>query len=269
MSPVSPTALRKPDAVCAAAVDLAREQVRPGSIGDHLTAVADGERLVTHYFECRDPGYVGWRWAVTVARAPRAKQVTVCEVCLLPGPDSLLAPDWLPWSERLQPGDLGVGDLLPTAPDDDRLVPGYVPEDSSPDPDVRETAYELGRGRTRVMSREGRLEAADRWHSGGPGPTAPIAQAAPARCGTCGFFLPLSGSLQVAFGVCGNEFAPDDARVVAVDHGCGAHSEALVEVTSPDPGEVILDDAEVEIVHVPQTRGSVDESADEDDLGHG
>ncbi|MSY51566.1 MAG: DUF3027 domain-containing protein, partial [Actinobacteria bacterium] len=31
-----------------------------------------------------------------------------------------------------------------------------------------------------------------------------------------------------AFGVCGNEYAPDDARVVSVDHGCGAHSQALV-----------------------------------------
>ena len=28
------------------------------------------------------------------------------------------------------------------------------------------------------------------------------------------------------FGVCANEFANDDGRVVALDHGCGAHSEA-------------------------------------------
>ena len=26
--------------------------------------------MVTHLFECRKPGYVGWRWSVTVARAP-------------------------------------------------------------------------------------------------------------------------------------------------------------------------------------------------------
>jgi len=33
----------------------------------------------------------------------------------------MLAPDWVPWSDRIQAGDLGVGDLLPTAADDPRL----------------------------------------------------------------------------------------------------------------------------------------------------
>jgi hypothetical protein len=28
--------------------------------------------------------------------------------------------------ERIQPGDLGVGDVVPTAPDDERLVPGFA-----------------------------------------------------------------------------------------------------------------------------------------------
>jgi hypothetical protein len=28
--------------------------------------------------------------------------------------------------------------------------------------------------------------------------------------------------------VCANAIAPDDARVVSVDHGCGAHSEATI-----------------------------------------
>ncbi len=28
------------------------------------------------------------------------------------------------------------------------------------------------------------------------------------------------------FGVCANEFANDDGRVVSLNHGCGAHSEA-------------------------------------------
>ncbi len=106
--------------------------------------LAEGDRLVTHYFDCTLPGYRGWRWSVTVARAPRAKQVTVCETVLLPGDDALLAPVWVPWQERLQPGDLGVGDLLPTRADDDRLVPGYVLSD---DPAVEEVGWELGLGR--------------------------------------------------------------------------------------------------------------------------
>ena len=80
-----------------------------------------------------DPGYVGWRWAITVVQAPGAEDVTVDEVVLLPGDGALLAPPWVPWQERLRPGDLGVGDILPTTVDDDRLVPSYAEVD---DPDT-------------------------------------------------------------------------------------------------------------------------------------
>jgi hypothetical protein len=38
----------------------------------------------------------------------------------------------------------------------------------------------------------------------------------------------LAGKLRQMFGVCANEYAPDDGRVVSLDHGCGAHSEAAV-----------------------------------------
>ena len=222
--------------------------IEPGHVGDHLQAVAEGDRLVTHLFESRLPGYRGWRWAVTVARAPRSRQVTVCETTLLPGPDALLAPQWVPWEDRLQPGDVGIGDLLPTAPDDERLVPGFVHSD---DPAVEEVAWELGLGRERVMSREGRADTAQRWYDGDHGPAAPISAAAPrgARCAACGFFLPLAGAMRQAFGVCGNVYALDDGRVVSADHGCGAHSQVLV-----DPAAVVeelttvYDDNEVESV---------------------
>lgn len=265
-----------PDAVCAAAADLARaaaDSVADARLGDYLGVEAEGERLVTHYFAAGERGYVGWRWAVTVARAPRAKDVTVCEMVLLPGPDGLLAPEWLPWSERLRPGDLGVGDMLPTAIDDDRLVPGYLADgadDRAADllPDLDDAFY----SRIRVMSRLGRLEAAERWYEGDRGPDAPIAKSAPAPCGTCGFYLQLAGSLQALFGVCGNEFAPDDAMVVAADHGCGAHSEALVEASAaPEPGPPI-DDAEIEIV-LPIDDAGIEigpaaDDADFESLGH-
>jgi hypothetical protein len=126
---VSPTRTRtrEPDQACAEAVDLARNAVvdvaGAADVGDHLGVQADGERIVTHLFASADPAYIGWRWAVTVVRAPRAKVVTVSETVLLPGPGALLAPDWVPWHDRLRPGDLGVGDLLPAPPDDERLVP--------------------------------------------------------------------------------------------------------------------------------------------------
>jgi hypothetical protein len=261
------------DQVCANAVEVARAgitEVDPSDVGDHLEVVAEGDRLVTHLFECRLAGYLGWRWGVTVTRAPRSKHVTICETVLLPGPGALLAPGWLPWQERLQPGDLGPGDLLPTVPDDDRLAPGYVLSD---DPAVEEVAWELGLGRPRVLSREGRTEAAQRWYEGDHGPAAPISTAAPreARCGTCGFYLPIAGALRQAFGVCGNFYAPDDGRAVSADHGCGAHSETLVEAaeTPVDELPTVYDDSEVEAVSVSRAAGSVGAGEPPEPYGHG
>lgn len=237
------------DAICAEAVELARAaitEVDPEHIGPHLKAVAEGDRLVTHLFECRMPGYQGWRWAVTVTRVPRSRKVTVNETVLLPGPDALRPPEWVPWEERLKPGDLGVGDVLPAAPDDERLVPGYFYSD---DPALEDVAWELGLGRARVMSREGRAQAAERWYEGDAGPDAPISVSAPAnaRCGSCGFWLPLAGAMRQLFGVCGNMYAPDDGRVVSCDHGCGAHSEVLATTERP-AGELptVYDDGEIE-----------------------
>jgi Protein of unknown function (DUF3027) len=248
------------DQTCADAVGVARSGltgIDPAHVGEHIDVTTEGERVVTHLFECLQPGYRGWRWAVTVARVPRSRHVTVCETTLLPGPDALLPPEWVPWQDRLQPGDLGVGDLLPTTADDDRLVPGYVRSD---DPAVEEVASELGLGRPRVMSREGRIDTAQRWYDGERGPGAPISVAAPraARCGMCGFYLPLAGSMRAAFGVCGNVYAPDDGQVVSADHGCGAHSEVLVEpAPAVDELPTVYDDSEVEAVAVSRPAGPV------------
>jgi hypothetical protein len=260
------------DAVCAEAVELAREavtEVGPEHVGEHLGAVAEGERVVMHLFDCGLSGYRGWRWAVTVARAPRSRQVTVSETVLLPGPDALRPPDWLPWDERLKPGDLGVGDLMPTTAEDDRLVPGYLRSD---DPAVEEVAWELGLGRVRVMSRQGRAETAQRWYDGDHGPVAAISAAAPpgARCASCGFYLPLAGSLRQAFGVCGNLYAPDDGQVVSADHGCGAHSQVLLTSTGEAVAELptVYDDSELEVVTVGPVSGAAGGDAPAEPYGH-
>lgn len=235
----------KPDSVCANAVDAARAAavgVGGDQVGEHLGVRAEGDRVATHLFAATVPGYSGWYWAVTVARVPRARVATIDEVVLLPGEGSLLAPAWVPWSERLRPGDLGPGDLLPTRPDDWRLVPGYS---ASGDAEVDEVAYELGLGRERVLSREGRLDVASRWYDGDGGPGTAMARNAPAHCGTCGFFLPLAGVLRAGFGVCGNEVAGADGRVVSVEYGCGAHSEAIVDVPPlAEPSGDVYDDGD-------------------------
>jgi len=334
---VSATTTRQaePDQACADAVDLARaaaeEDAGPERVGAHIGIEAEGDRVVTHLFACLSPGYVGWRWAVTVTRAARAKAVTVDESVLLPGSGALLAPDWVPWTERVRPGDLKAGDLMPARSDDERLVPlaliagepGLLDwEDGDAwrlggDPDVSpaagagelagaaRSAAEAGpqaeraageptaaapsapeaggqaeasaddqpsapfasgagqaqagaRGRSRrrpvhsrsrtqpvgmlrparVLSAAGRDEAAGRWYAGEHGPRSALASTAPATCLTCGFMVRLSGPLGRVFGVCANEYAPDDGRVVSVDHGCGAHSEGVTGAGSPVPDAV-------------------------------
>jgi hypothetical protein len=231
----------------AAAVDTAGDDAL---VGDHLgsvveraavpadaTAAALGE-VRTHSFATLLPGYTGWHWAVTVAHVPGDDHVTVDEVVLLPGDQAILAPAWVPWHERLRPGDLAVGDVLPATEDDPRLVPTYLAgDDSADDPEARAVATELGIGRERVMSAEGRGEAVSRWSAGDFGPASAMARHAPGPCGTCGFFLPLAGSLRERVGACGNAYAPADGRVVTADYGCGAHSQATL--VAADTSEVV------------------------------
>lgn len=285
---MSPTRTRTPapDAVCAAAVDLASdaaaELAGPGGVGMHVGVAAEDERVVTHFFEAVSRAYAGWRWAVTVSRASRSRAVTVCEVVLLPGPDSLLAPDWVPWSERVRPGDLGVGDLMPASSDDERLVPLSMLEgddgvlDWAETADLAEateladalgissaarTAGPVGYGgaavqpsasrRSRVLSASGRDMTAIRWYSSEHGPGTPLARAAPGPCATCGFLTPLAGPLGQLFGACANEYAPDDGRVVSLDHGCGAHSEALLAPSPAGTAPPVIDEVGYDLVDMP------------------
>ena len=278
---------REVDEACAEAVDLARSAAEdlagPGQVGQHLGVEADGDRVGTHLFACLDPAYTGWRWAVTVARASRAKVVTVSECLLLPGPESLLAPDWVPWRDRVRPGDLGPGDLLPASSDDERLVPAITLEgdegvldwdDSAPwdaalhtiglPPGGEATAFPGPAGlvasgddsdpapkRSRVLSAIGRDETALRWYSGENGPRSPLAHAAPGPCMTCGFLVRLSSPLGRVFGVCANEYAPDDGRVVSLDHGCGAHSEATTPSGAYGAASPVIDELGYDLVDAP------------------
>jgi hypothetical protein len=254
----------KPDTALAGAGDAARaallELVASADVGDHLGVTAEGERVVTHHFACLRPGYRGWQWSVTVARAPRHKDVTIDELVLIPGDDAIVAPEWVPYKDRIKPGDLSPGDLLPVEDDDPRLVPTYSFGDDPVDPpltpddkaQVRQVATELYLGRVRTLSFEGRELAAQRWYDGDPGPASPIAQSAPAPCTTCGFLLRLSGPLSEMFGVCANGSANDDGRVVSLDHGCGAHSEVQLSkkqqpIPMPDPVFDTIGNDEIEL----------------------
>ena len=215
------------------ALDIAKQAVIEDAgkreyVGEFYSVDSDEERIATYLFEAKLPGYDGWRWAVTVAKVDEQSAPTICDVVLLPGTKALLAPNWIPYSQRIQPGDLGVGDVVPTAADDERLTQGYaaLPEDE--ELDITQL-FEFGLGRARVLSVIGRDEASKRWYEGDRGPRTPIARSAPKPCQSCGFYIPIAGSLRTTFGVCSNAISPEDARVVSFDHGCGAHSEALIK----------------------------------------
>jgi hypothetical protein len=197
-------------------------------VGEFYSIDSDEDRVATYLFEAKLPGYHGWRWGVTVVKIDDASKPTICDVVLLPGTQALLAPNWVPYSQRIQPGDLGVGDVVPTAPDDERLTPAYAALPGEEDLDITQL-FEFGLGRARVLSIIGRDAASKRWYEGDRGPRTPIAKAAPKPCVSCGFFIPIAGSLRTTFGVCSNAISPEDARVVSFDHGCGAHSEALIK----------------------------------------
>lgn len=207
----------KADAVLSEAVEIARTAAQEvsglGDVGEYLGYTQDGERLGSHRFATTAPGYRGWHWTVTVARVARARHATICEVELLPGADALLAPAWVPWSERLAPGDIGPDDALPEGVADDRVVPGYQPEEGDP-VDVTADAtdlIELGAWRAQVPSRATLEAAAQRWADREPARGRSFA-ADPAA-----FIVPLSGWLGQLYGVCVNEFSPDDGMVVRLD----------------------------------------------------
>lgn len=254
----------KADVVLSDAVDVAREAAvheagSPSAVGEHLGTFAEEDRLVSHAFACLMPGYHGWRWTVTLARAPRARVATVSEVTLLPGDGALVAPTWLPWADRLAPGDLQPGVIIPRVVDDPRLEHGF---EATGEEDVDQVAlWELGLGRRRVLSREGRGEAAQRWYDGPHGPHDAHAEQAAAECRTCGFFVPMAGAFRQVFGVCANEWSPSDGQVVSLDHGCGAHSELDVD-RRPEPVDApVLD--ELGYVEVEVSRTSEAGAADE------
>lgn len=239
---ITAEASAKADPVLVQAVDLARaaaiEEAGEAAVGEYVGVDMDDDRVATHLFACASPAYVGWRWAITLTRASRARSATVNQVVLLPGPESILAPAWIPWSERVRPGDLGVGDVLPTSAEDARLVPGYTGADAAEafadDWELRPALWELGLGRARVLSVQGRDDAAERWQRGETGPNAAMARQAALTCSTCGFLVAVGGALGQAFGMCANAFGAADGRVVALSFGCGAHSEVVADEPAVD-----------------------------------
>jgi Protein of unknown function (DUF3027) len=235
------------EAVLTGAVEEARAaiaEVSGETVGEYLGVTFEDANAATHRFVAQLPGYTGWQWAVVVAAHPGADHATVSEVALVPGPTALVAPEWVPWEDRVRPGDLGPGDLLAPPRDDPRLVPGYT---ATGDPLVDDTAVEVGFGRRQVLSDSGRAEAAQRWHQGDYGPHSAMARSTRRVCRDCAFYMPLAGALGAMFGVCANELSAD-GHVVDAEYGCGAHSDTPAPPGGGSPMYDPYDDGVLDVV---------------------
>ena len=117
--------------------ELARKallEVTPEStVGQPVGTVDEGDGVVSVQFSNRMPGYPGWRWTVSVAQV-EGDEPTVLEVELLPGDGSLLAPEWVPWSERLAEYRAGHDDAEAESDEDD--------DESDEDDDDEDADYE-------------------------------------------------------------------------------------------------------------------------------
>lgn len=93
------------DEVLIAAVDIARDallDITPAhTIGEPAGHIVEGEHVLSLLFDCTMPGYPGWRWTVSMSRIDENSEPFVLETELMPGEQALLAPEWVPWSDRL------------------------------------------------------------------------------------------------------------------------------------------------------------------------
>jgi len=215
--PAAQSTLLTPEAV-AVALESLEEVADEHEIGEHVGVTGLSANVATHRFEATVPGYAGWEWNVVVACATGSDVVTINEVALVPANGALEAPDWVPYSERVLPGDLGPGDIMELAPGDPRVT-----EDSF----SRHAITFPGRETKRYLTEQGLTDAEKRWRTGEYGPNSEFAEKATLHCRSCAFYLPMGEPVGDNFGVCTNEFSAD-GHVVAASYGCGAHSDTTV-----------------------------------------
>lgn len=192
----------------------ALEELGGEHVGEYIGAELVGD-VAVHRFRSLAPGYSKWEWTAVLAHVPGSGTITVNDIALQAGKGAALAPDWVPYEDRVRPGDLGPGDSLPPRADDDRLA---AAEEITADDGFPRNPHA-----PRALSQSGLSSALQRWRTGDFGPNSEFAEKAPMMCRTCAFYLPIN-STTTRFGVCANEFSAD-GRVVHATYGCGAHSE--------------------------------------------
>ena len=106
----------------AVAITVADEE---GLVGGFVQAVDLEDNVTDFRFESRVRGYEGWQWSVTLYHDVELDHWTVNESSLVPTDEALRPPKWIPWKDRLEPGDLAVTDSIGTDPDDPRMEDGF------------------------------------------------------------------------------------------------------------------------------------------------
>lgn len=212
----------------AAVARQALEELDEGGVGSHVGARVVDPHTAIHRFAADVPGYPDWEWIAVVACAPGSAHITVSELALMPADGVTLPPRFVPYAERIRPGDLTPGTVMPPAPDDSRLTK-----------DSQDAAFPEHKGDS-FLSKHGWEETTQRWRQGAFGPRSRFARKAALRCSSCAFFVPLAVA-QGAYGVCANEFSAD-GHAVHRAYGCGAHSETPAPPNVGVPHSEVFDD---------------------------
>ena len=106
--------LKKP-AHQALADKAAKETAPANGVGKFLGTTSEDKATTSYRFESKLTGYVGWEWNVVIFQAKKSDAATVSEVVLLPGKESIVAPTWVPWSERRADIEKNKGEHLPAS----------------------------------------------------------------------------------------------------------------------------------------------------------
>ena len=97
-------------------------EITPEStIGEPAGTVDEAEGVVSYLFEVAMNGYPGWKWTVTVANIGEGP-ASVLEVEMMPAEGALLAPEWIPWADRMddyRAAQIALGEAAADDSDDD------------------------------------------------------------------------------------------------------------------------------------------------------
>ena len=83
------------------ALQALRETTELGLIGDFISESEIEKNVVEVRFACTLKQYQHWHWVVTLTQTDKRNPLTVSEINLLASEDAALAPQWVPWAERL------------------------------------------------------------------------------------------------------------------------------------------------------------------------